>query len=193
MTESRTYRLRGVVAVLLLTVAVSQTGCVGLDEFTMKSDGPPKEPVCKVVATWIPQVVGTPDVNNDGVPAPCLAGRVYLFDLNLSHTVKCEGTLTVELFNPEKIDPKTHQPMLLERWSFPEDILNQKLLKHDFFDWGYTMGCPWPSYKPDLTHVEFRVRYQPKVGPPLYSDTARVTLAGQAELPAISQIGNVKR
>ncbi len=54
----------------------------------------------------------------------------------------------------------------------------RELLKLDFFDWGYTMGCPWPSYRPDLAAVEFRVKYQPKVGPPLFSDTARVTLAG---------------
>ena len=181
---------------MFLTLALSQTGCVGLESFTQTQDGPPQGPVCKIVATWIPQVVATTDPTRDGTPTPCLAGRVYLFDSNMNHTLKCDGTLTVDMYDPSVLDVN-HQPKHLERWIFDADTLNQKLLKHDFFDWGYTMGMPWlgkprGSYRPDLTRVELRVRYQPKEGPPLYSDPAQVTLAGQGDQPAISTTRNVK-
>ena len=179
-------------AALLLTVLLSQTGCVGLDSFATNGARPPKGAVCKVVATWVPQVVSTSDPTRNGLPTPCIAGRVYLFDMDLSHTLMGDGSLIVELYDSSIIDPHTNQPKQLERWTFDADTLNQKLLKRDFFEWGYTLGLPWGSYRPDITKVEMRVRYQPKVGAPLFSDPARVTLAGQGDQPVIAQTANVK-
>ncbi len=101
---------------------VRQADCVD-HAASAKPDGPPKEPACKVVATWLPEVVRKPD-RKDGDPVPCLEGRVYLFDLNLKHTVRCDGTLTVFMYDPAKLDPKTNRPVLLEKWNFSEEVLN---------------------------------------------------------------------
>jgi hypothetical protein len=176
---------------LVLAALLTPAGCVGLDAFTAKHDGPPKEPVCKVVVAWVPQVVMTPDVVNNGRPLRCLAGRMYLFGADLKHQVSGDGSLTVELYDPSAHDPATNEPKLLERWEIDAVTLNQKLLKHDFFGWGYTLALPFNTYRPDLTHVELRTRYQPKEGAPMFAEPSSVTLAGQGDQPAITQTVNV--
>ncbi len=189
---SRTPTKQRAGGIVLAALLLGSTGCIGLDAFVAKPDGPPKGPVCKVVTTWIPQVVMTPDSVHNGQPMPCLAGRVYLFTSDLTHLVAAEGALFVDLYDPSILDPETHQPKWLERVIFDQDTLNQKLLKHDQFGWGYTMACPWGTYRPDIGRLQIRVVYQPKDGMALYSDPAPVTLAGQGDQPQISQAMNVK-
>jgi hypothetical protein len=177
---------------LALAALVAPPGCVGFDTFTSKPAGPPKEPVCKVVVAWVPQVIMTPDVVNNGKALRCLAGRMYLFGADLKHQVAGDGSLTVDLYDLSTHDPATGEPAHLERWEIDGATLNEKLLKHDFWGWGYTLALPFNTYRPDLLRVEMRTRYQPKEGAPLFAETSTVTLAGQGDQPAITQTANVK-
>jgi hypothetical protein len=184
-------RTRRGAALLVLAALLVPAGCVGLDTVTGKPAGPPKEPVCKVVVAWVPQVVMTPDVLNDGKPLRCLAGRMYLFGEDLNHQVAGDGSLVVDLYDLGRHDPVTKEPVRLERWEIDARTLSQKLLKHDFWGWGYTLALPFNTYRTDLMRVELRARYQPKDGSPLFAESSTVTLAGQGDQPAITTAVNV--
>ena len=167
------------------------TGCVGVDSFLFKEDGPPKTPASKVVATWVPAVGMPPDTQHNGTPVHALGGRMYLFDPHMTHPVAADGSVIVDLYDPGCVDPTTGQPKLLGRWQFDSVTLNKKCLQRTAVGWSYSLVLPWPTYQKDVTRVEFRLCYQPKDGEPLYADPTGVTLGGQGGQPiATTQIKN---
>jgi hypothetical protein len=175
-------------AMLLPALLLAPTGCVCLDCFNSRPGGPSKGDVYKVVATWIPRVVPSPDPTQNGALKPCLGARVFLFGQDLGAPLVADGPLIVDLFDPTQVDPTTGQaPKHLDRWVFDPDTLNQKLLKRDMWGWGYSLGCPWSNYRPDLTRVELRVSYEPKGGVILYGDTSSVTLISPEEAAVVKQ------
>jgi len=43
--------------------------------------------------------------------------------------------------------------------------------------WGYTLFLPWPDYKPDVTRIQLRVRFEPaKGGLAMYANSEPMTL-----------------
>jgi len=177
---------------LLLAALVAPAGCVGLDSFVGKEE-PPRGKVCKVVATWVPHVGFSPDVAHNGTPIPTLGGCVYLFGPNSSLPVEGDGTLTIDLFDLSHADPQTGQPIQLEQWNLDAETLNKTCLKKQYFGWGYTMALPWDRYRPDITRVMFRVRYNPKNGLPLFADPAMVTLDAQNGQPFLERTINTTK
>ena len=137
-------------------------------------DAPPTDPACQVVATWNNQVLFTPDPTHNGEPTPGLAGRVYLFGQTVGYPVAGNGTMVVDLFDDAR-PPAGKAPTPLEEWRIDKDTL-QRLLRRDPIGWGYTLFLPWATYRPDITHVHLKLRYNPVNGSPLFASSAPLTL-----------------
>lgn len=136
-------------------------------------DGPPKGDVCQVAATWSNQVMFTPDPTHNGNPTPGIVGRLYLFGPTVGLPLGGDGSLVVDLYD-EGQGPITPETLPLEEWHIDKDTL-QRLQRRDFMGWGYTVFLPWGTYKPEISKIRLRVRYQPTNATPLYAES-RVTL-----------------
>src|SRR5208337_2466794 len=108
---------------------------------------------------------------------PGLAGRLYLFGPNIDYPLAGDGRLTVDLFNDEPEAGK--EPKLLEQWRIDKDTL-KRLLKKDTIGWGYTLFLPWGTYKPEITHVHLRLRYDPAHGTPIFHQTEGFMLISES-------------
>jgi hypothetical protein len=149
-------------------------GCLGTRNHRPEMEKPPVGPVHQVHAVWQNQLMITPDAVNHGSPLPGLAGRCYLFGPDLGHTVKGEGRLVVDVFDSAQAGADG-QPRLIERWDFDKDTLN-RLLRKDFFGWGYTLFLPWPDYRPDYTRLQIQICYVPENGAFMYAPRTSLTL-----------------
>jgi hypothetical protein len=163
------------VSILLIACPCLLAGCVTTDKWSEVAANRPTGIPCKVVATWNPQVVYTPNPV-DGKRLPGFAGRVYLFGQEMNRTILGDGTMSVELFT-EVVKGDQKKEVILEQWNFDKDTL-KKLEKRDPVGWGYTVFLPWGTYKEDLNKVELRLHYIPpaKGAYPLHADSAPLTL-----------------
>jgi hypothetical protein len=149
-------------------------GCVHQGQLVPWSSKPVTHNICQVTATWNHEVAFVPDPVNGGRPNPGIAGRVYLFGPQFGYPELGDGGLNVELFDETAV-AYGGQSVLLEQWHFDKDTF-QRLQKRDIIGWGYTIFLPWGTYRPDLTAVRLRVRYEPLKGVPIYSDSGSITL-----------------
>jgi hypothetical protein len=169
---------------VLAAVAVLAAGCVNLASLVPDSDGPPTGAVCRVAPIWNPQVMFTPDPTRNGMPIPGVAGRLFLFGPQYGFPLSGEGSVVVDLFDPARADGKgTEIP--LEEWRIDKDTL-KRLQVRDDIGWGYTLFLPWSTYRPDLTRVEIRTRFDPVKGSPLYADPAAMTFNQGLSKPTIT-------
>jgi hypothetical protein len=177
----RTNRFQAFALVCGLLPAGLTTGCVSTDEFL---NSPPEKPPpvpCRVVATWNPEVVFTPDPVQGGNPTPGLVGRMYLFGEEISSPLVGDGAVVVDLYDlAQTADGKPG--VMLEEWQIDPDTL-KRLQRKDPVGWGYNLFLPWGTYKPDITHVQLRLRYVPPNGTPLYADSSPLTLNRDQALP----------
>jgi hypothetical protein len=130
----------------------------------------------------VPNVVYTPDPAHGGQSAPGLAGRLYLFGPEIDVPMAGDGSLIVDLYD---VTQNPSAPVIMERWNIDKDTL-KRLLKRDTIGWGYTLFLPWGSFRPDVTRVLLKARYDPLRGTPLYADSAPMTLANAAVPPPVS-------
>jgi hypothetical protein len=142
-------------------------GCFSLENWVVAKK-PPCGQVCQVAATWESQVFFTPDPVHGGKPSPVLGGRVYLFDQHYQ-SVACTGDMMVQLYVEGPPD-KGGQPVLLEQWNYPQQVL-QTLCSKDMIGWGYTLALPWATFNPAISKVEIAVCYTTAGGVPQYSRT----------------------
>jgi hypothetical protein len=167
-------------------------GCVSPGPVAKKESEPPKGVPCQVVATWNHQVTFTADPAHNGVLAPGLSGRLYLFGRQVSFPMTSDGSLVVELYDetpptvvatggppPQPRVGPDGQPLPLEVWRFDKDTL-KRLLQRDVIGWGYTLFLPWGTYRPDIGQVRLKVRYEPPVGTALYSESTPLALMNPA-------------
>src|SRR5262245_8887238 len=157
---------------LLAAVALAAlaAGCVLLDRADDGKPPPPGVP-CQVVTTWQNCVRFAPDPCHNGAPTPGLAGRLYLFGPKIGHPMTGDGSLVVDLYD----ETKEGQSVVLEQWRLDPKSL-EMLLRKDMIGWGYTLFLPWGQYRPDITRVRMRARYEPPKGAPIFCESA-VTLA----------------
>jgi hypothetical protein len=134
----------------------------------------PEGAPAQVLTTWEPQVVWAPDPVHNGTPSPTLVGRVYLFGPDLGFPMTGDGSLAVELYaGAQSGEPAA----LVETWNIDAESL-KKFLRRDAIGWGYTLNLPWGSYRPELTRVRLKVRYEPsgEGAKPLYAEGSPFTL-----------------
>jgi len=158
----------------LLLLLFLAPGCVTLDAFKGHEDQVPSAPVCDMATTWHNEVAFVPDPMHGGNPAPGLAGRLYLFGAKVDCPVCGDGGLVVDLYEgAAPANGKT--PLPLEEWRIDKATL-KRLLHRDPIGWGYTLFLPWGTYRPEITRVRFRLRYEPAEGQPIFTDSGPITL-----------------
>lgn len=155
-------------------VCMLAMGCVTTGSFLHLGDDKPTGDICLVVATWGPEVVYTPDPAHAGTPSPGIAGRVYLFGSDITYPLVGDGGMVVDLYQVQG-PGGANNTKLLEEWRIDKETL-KRLLRRDAIGWGYTLFLPWGSYKPEITHVQMRIRYEPVKGSPIYGDVVSVAL-----------------
>jgi hypothetical protein len=168
-------------AALLALGCALLPGCVGLESFVGKTGNPPTGTPCQIVATWNKEVYFAPDPTHGGQPTPGLSGRLYLFGPRIDYPFAGDGSLMVDLYvveptTVENAPAGAGQLKLLEQWRIDKVTL-KKLLRKDTIGWGYTLFLPWGTYKPEITQVYLRARYDPPEGMPLYTESNPLTLA----------------
>jgi hypothetical protein len=166
---------------LALAVALT-TGCCDLQSINAAKK-PPVGTACQIATTWDSCLATTNDTVNGGAPLRGLLGRLYLFDNKVKTPITSEGNVIVDLFDDRPL-AFGGQPIRLERWQFPNDVV-QQLLKEDIFGWGYALFLPWQtSYRPDITAVHLQVCFLSPNGVPVYTQTQSMNL-NHGERPPI--------
>jgi hypothetical protein len=150
------------------------TGCLSTGSFVLPGFEPPKVGPCEVVVAWNPEVLSRPDPANRGAPVKGLGGRMYLFGEGSDCPLIGDGCVVVDLHEQMFPGQGTNE-VPLEEWRIDRDTL-KRLLRRDAVGWGYTLFLPWGTYRPDITHVELRLRYEPVKGAPLYAESSSVVL-----------------
>jgi hypothetical protein len=156
---------RGVaVAALLLALA---SGCVGSGQLMPDLGTAAPPPVAQVTALWSKEVMAGVDPLNHGAPLYGLAGRILLYGSDMKNAV-ADGKLVVELWATLPEQPQA-PPAWMGKWEIDRATLQAKCLKTDSLGPGYTLNLPWPTYRPDITHLEIKVRYEPAKGLPVFT------------------------
>jgi hypothetical protein len=175
---------RGIALVALLAALMS--GCTSSGQL-VPDLGPGPAPVVQLIPVWNNHVLTGVDPTHNGAPMCGLGGRIYLCGPDMRY-VMADGKLVVELW---AVPPEQPQgpAVRMEWWEIKKEILNQACLHTDAFGQGYTLNLPWPSYRPDISHVQMRVRYESGKGLPVFGQSlvaldrdAGPTIAGSRTL-----------
>jgi hypothetical protein len=106
---------------------------------------------------------------------PGLAGQIFVFD-PADQPALLSGSVTVELQDETRRPPGV-PPLKPERWTFAKDVIASLRSVDERFGPNYTIFLPWPTYRPDVTHVRISVVYQPENGSfPIRALESRLTL-----------------
>lgn len=164
---NRTFQAAFALPLLLLA------GCVGIDTYPAGPAVPSAGSPTQLVATWRPDIYFVPDPAHGGVERPTLFGRLYLFGPDAGTPMAGDGKLVVDLYEGGVPRGATAAP--LEEWQF-DPVTFKGLLKRDMLGWGYTVPLPWATYRPDITCVQVKVRYEPAKGAPLFADSTPMAI-----------------
>ena len=182
MASSTTRLTRPAAGGLIVLALCAAPGCLVLDKCkscTGMAQSAASQP-CQAVMTWSHRVTYAPDPVHNGVPAPGLVGRLYLFDEQVKDPLLGDGGIFVELFDDGGPQPGG---VKIEEWTIDKDTL-KRLAKKDTFGMGYTLFLPWGSYRTNLSKVHLALRYDPEKGAPLFAEPASFTI-DHSEGPAV--------
>jgi hypothetical protein len=161
------------------------SGCTTTDQLVANTGDKPR--VAQLTAIWNNQLIAGVDPVHNGAPMVGLAGRVFLFGPDQKEYLLADGKLVVELYATPPEQPQA-APVRMEVWEITKDKLNTVCLRKDFFGQGYTLNLPWPSYRPDITRVQLRPRYEPEKGTVVYGPEEMLALNnGAAAAPVYSK------
>jgi hypothetical protein len=99
---------------------------------------------------------------------------VYLFGPEIGFPVVGDGALVVDLY--DETGTPERPAVLREEWRL-DPVTLKRLLRRDTIGWGYTLFLPWGSYRPEVTRVRLKVRYQPAEGAPLFAEGSPIDLS----------------
>ena len=135
---------------------------------------------CRIATRWNHDVQFPSDTVS-GKPLPTIGGRVSLFGTDLVTPVIAEGSMMVYMYDDMPDAKNREEP--IEIWVFRDDDVH-RLRKKDAVGWGFTIPLPWQTYRPDLTHVKMKVRFD-RVGgkEPIWSEAIPVTFEKEPERP----------
>jgi len=128
-----------------------------------------------------------PDPVREGAPGPGLAAQIFLFDARDQPAI-ANGTLTIDLYD-DTPRPAGQPGIAPERWQFRKDVLKELRSVDERFGPNYVIFLPWPSYRPDVSRVRIRARFDPDQGGfTLYAPETKLgldpTLSGKNETGA---------
>ncbi len=143
------------------------------------------QPVAEIATAWRNKIEYLPNPAAQGTMVPGLAGQVFLYTAD-ARPAAANGTLTIDLFD-ETPRPPGVPPLTPERWEFKKDVLNALRTVDERFGDCYVVFLPWPTYRPDVTRVRLRVRYDPDNGSyPIFAAETRLILTasgGASDVP----------
>jgi hypothetical protein len=172
-----------------LVVCGALAGCVTLDPFTKRHEGPPAGPISEVAVTWDKAIAFVPDFTHGGAMTPGLMCRVYLFGADAGVPLAGDGTVAIDLFDDTSL-ASGGKAVLKEQWNLDKDTL-KGCLRKDLVGWGYTLFLPWGTYNPSIKQVHMMVRYTPGTGIPFYQPSQTMSLIHPDGGPAgLAQHGN---
>jgi hypothetical protein len=173
-------------AFCLLPLAFCLPGCINTTAFLVPGTDKPNGIPCEAVLACNPEVIFKPDPANRGAPTPGIGGRMYLFGEGSNCPLIGDGCVALDLY--DDTHPLGSNPVPLEEWRIDQATL-KRLLRRDAFGWGYTLFLPWGTYRPEITQVQLRLRYEPVNGTPLYADPCSIVLhkGNAASQPVVSQ------
>jgi hypothetical protein len=92
----------------------------------------------------------------------------------------------VDLYDPNRPE-NDGSGVPLGQWRY-DSVTLQRLLRKDMIGWGYTLFLPWPDYKPEVTRIQLRLRFEPaKGGMAMYANSEPMTLDnGVNKAPVLS-------
>ncbi|MFM7540654.1 MAG: hypothetical protein ACKO9Z_13445 [Planctomycetota bacterium] len=173
---------------LCLSAVLMAQGCVTMPVDKSQAEKPPaeKKPTkhvrkihkgakvpCQLVSTWKNEVIHVADPVHGGSATPGLAGRFYLFGEEVDSPIEAEGTLIVDLYDLSKGPSAAQTP--LENWQI-DPVTLKKLKRKDPVGEGYTLFLPWATYRPDITRIQLKLKYDAGGEFPLYGDTGPISL-----------------
>lgn len=140
-----------------------------------KSEKAARNSATSIAVAWRNRIDHLPDPARDGAMGPGLAGQIFLFGPR-DQPALADGTLTVDLYD-ETPRPAGFPPNKPERWQFKKDVLRNLRTMDERFGPSYVVFLPWPTYRPDVTRVRIRARFDPEQGSfPLYAEETRLTI-----------------
>jgi hypothetical protein len=150
-------------------------GCVGTEAFLGPAEPtPPTGAPHQVVVTWDNHVILAADPVNGGEKKPGIAGRLYLFGPRIDFPMACEGSVIVDLYDEGNVGPDG-APRMLEEWRI-DPVTMKKLLRQDMIGWGYTLYLPWGTYRPDITQIRLKLRFDPVKGSSLFAENSPMVI-----------------
>ena len=189
MESLQTAQIRRLAVISLALLGTLTAGCATLNSVTPSLDGPASGAYSHIVAYWNPEIIHTPDPTHGGMDVSGIAGRVYFVDDSpklgakfsvdnpnpIEFKASGEGAVVVDLYDPSRSE-KGGVTGPLGQWRYDSATL-QRLLRKDMIGWGYTLFLPWPDYKPDVTRIQLRLRFEPaKGGLAMYANSEPMTL-----------------
>lgn len=132
-------------------------------------------PVAEIATAWRNKIEHLPNPAAGGALQPGLAGQVFLYTAD-AQPAQAQGSLIIDLID-ETPRPPGVPSLTPERWEFKKDVLKNLRTLDERFGECYVVFLPWPTYRPDVTHVRLRVCYQPDQGGfPIYAPETRLIL-----------------
>ncbi|HLW67378.1 MAG TPA: hypothetical protein VKS79_18835 [Gemmataceae bacterium] len=180
---------------IAVALACLATGCETTSQWFSAIGGSPKPsgPPQHMEAIWTKGVQWVPDPTKSGQPGPVLACRLYFFtgdDVKFTSTV--DGTLTVDLYDDSnRTAGDASKPM--EKWIFKADALKNMLQKDAWLGQGYTIGLPWPTYRPDIKEVHLNMTFEPSGGGQPITTMSGIMTLGSPVGAGIQQASYTKR
>jgi hypothetical protein len=130
-----------------------------------------RNPVSRIVCIWEP----SEGQGVDGLPTRGFAGQILFFTRGTAVPVTVDGDVRVYLFDDRGTPQEQAKP--IHQFDFLGDAWSIHLQKTNLGA-AYSVFVPYVRKDPWQAHCTMRVRFTPRDGAPVYSETARVTLPG---------------
>ncbi len=150
----------------LAAAACSPLGCFAIGKPFAKKEETKPAPQGRLVSTWDKKVVYAPDPFRGGAISPGIVGRVYLFGPDVTVPYIGDGSLKIDIWDSTPRGPHTG-PIFTDFVAFDAGAL-KAFAKKDFVGDGYTIFCPWASYRPDIAQIYIILCYTTAAGVELF-------------------------
>lgn len=156
-------------AVLMLALPLAGCHSFGANQQAFRwpwSESENANDISQVAAIWADGLVVQPDPAQGGKVMPGFAGRIYLFNSDMTATREAQGSVIISLY--DNTQPNSAEPVAKEVWNIDAASLARAKRK-DTLGWGYNLWLPWSSMSQQATMVTLIVEYRDDLGRSLWS------------------------
>jgi hypothetical protein len=129
-----------------------------------------------LLVMWDNHLLTLQDPTKNGADVRGLVGQVFLCgDPPKMPFVLADGNMVIEMFD-ETPKPGNPPPVRLGGWTFDKEVLRSHKVIDERFGKCYALFLPWPDYRPDITQVKLKARYEPEHGYKLFAPDASLVI-----------------